>query len=785
MSEGNWQSPLEGFRVVEIGTGIASGYAGKLFVDAGAEVIKVEPVGGDPLRWWSASGKEFAVAAPLFSHLAAGKTSIIGSATDANIEDLLCDADIVIESGEVNPATLRRRNPRLVVISLTPFGRTGPYADRAATEFIVQAECGSIAGRGVVETPPVQWGGRTSEWAAGVYGAAAGLAVAIGVRNGADGAELDVSWIESAQISSNLFSDPLFSFLKGVYGIDPPLPARSVETPSIYPTADGWIGFNTNGPQHAEAFLRLIERPELIDEGYVLASNRTANRLEFDDWVRAYTTKHTTAEILARAGELRCPTVRVNDGESILQDEQLVAREFFASSADGSFMAPRPHYLIDNERPPKPKAVPVLGSGTVTLRGGIDLPPVTKSMPLEGLKVFDVTCWWAGPSNTQLLAALGAEVIHVESVKHPDPMRYAAAVMFIDRDQWWEMSSFYVSINTNKLGITIDLNEPDGIALAERLVQWADIVVENYTPRVMPKFGLGPDRIRELNDTAVMVRQPAFGLTGPWLDRVGFAQNMEQMSGLAYLTGYPDQEPLVPRGPGDPLGGAHGAFATLTGLVAAQQKAKGCLVEVALVESAINIAAEPIVEFTGTGVMMQRDGNRSAHCAPQGLYDSDEDEQWVAISIADNEQWNALCQVVNDDRLLQDKFATHAGRREHHDEIDVLLSAWTKSKSRDEAISVLTAAGVPAGKVQDPRLSHENEHLQGRKFFEESPNPVIGSLPVPMMPWRMNGIDKWMRRPAPLMGEHNQYVFSDMLGISGAELERLKSMQIIGDKPAT
>ena len=205
----------------------------------------------------------------------------------------------------------------------------------------------------------------------------------------------------------------------------------------------------------------------------------------------------------------------------------------------------------------------------------------------------------------------------------------------------------------------------------------------------------------------------------------------------------------------------------------------------ALVESAINIAAEPIVEFTATGVMMQRDGNRSAHCAPQGLYDSNEDEQWVAISIANNEQWNALCQVVNDDRLLLDKFATHAGRREHHDEIDVVLSAWTKSKSRDEAISVLVAAGVPAGKVQDPRLSHENEHLQGRKFFEESPNPVIGSLPIPMMPWRMNGVDQWMRRPAPLMGEHNQYVFSDMLGISGAELERLKSLQIIGEKPAT
>ena len=163
--------------------------------------------------------------------------------------------------------------------------------------------------------------------------------------------------------------------------------------------------------------------------------------------------------------------------------------------------------------------------------------------------MLDITSWWAGPSNTQLLAALGADVVHVESIAHPDPMRYAAAVAFLDRERWWELSSFYICINTNKRGITLDLGRPEGVALAERLIGWADVVVENYTPRVMPKFGLDWERVHELNPAAVMVRQPAFGLDGPWAERLGFAQNMEQMCGMAFLTGHADQEPLVPRGP--------------------------------------------------------------------------------------------------------------------------------------------------------------------------------------------------------------------------------------------
>jgi len=785
MGEQDVLRPLEGIRVVQVGTGIASGYAGKLFVDAGAEVIAVEPPDGDPLRRWSATGPvPEGRDGALFCFLAAGKASVVGDPTDPEIRSLLVSADLVIESGEVDPDGLRASDPRLVVTSITPFGRTGAFADRPATEFIVQAECGSIASRGTLDHPPVQAGGRIAEWAAGLFAASASLAAVLGVRSGADGAAIDVSWIESMCISTNLFADPMWSLMKAFMGIDPSGPARSVETPSIYRTSDGWIGFNTNGPQHAEAFLHLIERPDLVEAGYVSAATRSANRLEFDRWVSDWTTAHTTAEILALAGPMKVPTVRVNDGATVLDEEHLVAREFFGSSSDGSFVAPRPHYRIDGRRPGSARPVATLGSSIVDDRASFDRPPVTKRRPLEGLKVLDITCWWAGPSNTQILAALGADVIHVESIAHADPMRFAAAVMFLDRDRWWELSSFYLGINTNKRGITLDLDSPDGVALTERLIEWSDIVVENYTPRVMPKFGLGWERIRELNPRVVMVRQPAFGLDGPWADRVGFAQNMEQMAGMAYLTGFADQEPLVPRGPGDPLGGAHAAFATLSALAQRDRTGRGVLVEVPLIEGSLNITAEPVVEHSAYGRMLERDGNRSAHCAPQGLYACDGDEQWLALSVADDAQWRELCAVIDAPDLAADRTLDDlAGRRAAHDRLDGHIAAWAATRSLDDALDALVAAGVPAARLADHRAVHLHPHLQSRGYFEDAPHVIVGSLPIAGMPFRMTGRDRWIDAPAPTMGEHNREILGGLLGLDDAELERLTAAGVIGDRP--
>ena len=222
-------------------------------------------------------------------------------------------------------------------------------------------------------------------------------------------------------------------------------------------------------------------------------------------------------------------------------------------------------------------------------------------------------------------------------------MRMAGGDVLRPSDQWWEYSAFFLAANTNKLGLTLDLDQDRGRALLLQLVERADLVVENFTPRVLEAFDLGWDVIHATNPRAVMVRMPAFGLTGPWRDRPGFAQTMEQITGLAWLTGHVDDQPRIQRGPCDPNGGLHAAFAALVGLAQRDRTGSGCLVEAPMFEAALNVAAEPVIEWSAYGNRIARYGNRGPAAAPQGLYACAGWEQWLALAVATDEQWSALC----------------------------------------------------------------------------------------------------------------------------------------------
>jgi crotonobetainyl-CoA:carnitine CoA-transferase CaiB-like acyl-CoA transferase len=399
------------------------------------------------------------------------------------------------------------------------------------------------------------------------------------------------------------------------------------------------------------------------------------------------------------------------------------------------------------------------------------------------VKVVDLTAWWAGPSSTGLLAALGADVIHIESAKRMDGMRMAAA-MFVGREQWWEYSGFFLQANTNKLDVTLDLTDPRGRALVLRLIEQADLVVENYTPRVIETFGLGWDVIHATNPRAVMVRMPAFGLTGPWRDRPGFAQTMEQITGLAWLTGFADDQPRIQRGPCDPNGGLHAAFAALVGLERRDRTGAGCLVEAPMFEAALNVAAESVLEWTAYGNRISRDGNRSPEAAPQGLYPCAGTEQWLAVSVASDEQWRRLTDVIGHPELAADSaLAGLPGRRRHHDRIDAAIAAWAAPLDLAKALDVLVAAGVPAAPATDPRRASDHAQLNARGFYEQVAHPVVGTQPVAGLPWRATGVDRWIRRPAPVLGEHNADVFGGRLGCTDDELKTLEAAGVIGSWP--
>ncbi len=801
---------LAGIRVLDFSTQIAGPYCSKLFADAGAEVVKVEPAGGDPLRRWSATAADLGGRdSPLFTFLNAGKQSVVGASCDPHVDALLAGADLAIgahglesDAGErLDVARLRAAHPSLVVLSITPYGLTGPWADRRATEFTLQAEAGSIGIRGLMGEEPFQAGGRISEWAAGSYGAAAALPAVFRARATGCGEHIDLSILETANMVFSNFSETMNRMMNGGPG-DPQhsFLAPVVETPSIEPTADGYVGFCTNSRQQFSDFLLLIERPDLREDEQLA---QFAGRLmRFEEWtgiLRAWLSKRTTAEVIELASLLRIPVAPICNGQTVLGHEHLAERGVFRPDAEGRFVQPRPPYRLGDADAPAPRPAPRLGAHTRSAAfptraaeagAAAAHPPPAGALPLAGLRVLDLTAWWAGPAASHLLATFGAEVIHVESTARPDGMRMIGGMMAAHYERWWEASPHFLHANSNKLAITLDLLKPKGRELIERLIAKCDAVVENFTPRVLENFGLGWERVRELNPRAILMRMPAFGLSGPWRDHTGFAQTMEQLSGLAWTTGHPADQPRIPRGPCDPVAGMHASFAFLVALAERGASGRGLHVESTMVESALNIAAEQVVEWSAHGRLIEREGNRSPLAAPQGLYPCADGagatDRWLALSVATDAQWRALRGALGHPAWAMDAaLETRAGRRAAHDAIDERLREWTLQRGRAELVAELRSLGIPASEVADPgRLLQTNPQLRARRYFETPDHPVAGAMPLPSLPFRYASVDRWLRTPAPTIGQHNESVLCDILGLSPAELRALEVEGVVGNRPS-
>jgi crotonobetainyl-CoA:carnitine CoA-transferase CaiB-like acyl-CoA transferase len=820
--------PLAMLRVLDLTTEIAGPYATKLLRDAGARVIKLEDLAApDPLRYWSASRAEVPAGedGALFRFLAAGKQSVAldfaSDACRARALALARDADVLVESrapsapaarGIIDAlggvAALFAANPRLSVVSLSPWGLEGPWAARPSTEMTQQAACGATGYRGLPERGPVGSGGRIGEWMAGPFVALAALLAWLGARSSGRGQHVDVSQFECTLASLTTLHDLQGQFL-GV-------PAQiSIDTPSIEPAADGWVGLTAYTGQQWKDFCLLIGRPDMAeDERFYEARVRMQHLALVQEAMHAFTKRHTVDEIISLAGELRIPAAPIGDGKRVLEFDHLRERGVFVRSPDGDFMQPRvPYRLHACTRPPFERA-PKLGEQTASASFEPRQPPAAPSwcdsarlrvdaplagsaarLPLAGLRIVDLTAFWAGPIVTSVFADLGADVIKVESIQRPDGMRFAGAVR---KEPLWERSAVFHGVNCNKRGITLDLDAPEGRELLLRLADGGDVLIENFSARVMDHFGLGWETLHARNPRLVMTRMPAWGLDGPWRDRVGFAPNVEQVSGLAWLTGYPDL-PLVVRGACDPFGGMHAAFATLLALLHREETGLGQLVELPLVEPALNAAAEQVIEWTKHGVLLPRLGNRGPYAAPQGVYRcrnvrmapdpnrtfGDSETSWLAVAVATDAQWEGLRRALGNPPALRDPaLATAAGRHAAHDAIDRALSAWCAQRSCTDAESALLAAGVPAAACIDAHALLPNPQLAARRGYTTLAHPVSGATRYPELPLQFSAWPRPLRRtPPPTLGQHNDEVLRE-LGLSAAEIAELRAKRVIGEKPA-
>ncbi len=371
-------------------------------------------------------------------------------------------------------------------------------------------------------------------------------------------------------------------------------------------------------------------------------------------------------------------------------------------------------------------------------------------------------------------------MIKLEGVRRPDGLRFAGGRP-PTWDQWWEWGPVFLCSNNNKRGVSLELSTEAGRAVALELIAASDLVLENFSPRVMENFGLEWDAVTAANPHAIMVRMPAFGLDGPWRDRVGFAQTMEQATGMAWMTGHADGPPVIPRGVCDPIAGLHAAFAAIAALVIRDRNETGMQVESTMVESALNVAAEMLVEYSRNGIEMRRNGNRGPGASPQGVYRCAGDDQWVALAAMDDDARVSSARIIARPELGPDE----AGWRERADEIDKLISDWTARRSVAEAVDALRAGGVAAARVTAPAALLSDPQLLARGFWETVDHPVAGTFLCTGMPFAFVGKPRrWIQRVPPLYGQHTSEVLGGVLGRDEQDLVELRDAGATSTRPA-
>ncbi len=808
MEEPEKQGLLHGTRILDLANETAS-FCSRVLADLGALVIKVEKPGGDNSR----------KIGPFLGNARAPETSLFFTYNNANKLGITLDieksdgrqlffrlirtADVVVETFPVGYLerigcpfeVMRGVNPGIILASVTGFGQTGPRSNWKSCDLVASAFGGQMYVSGSPSTSPLRPYGEQSFYGTSLFAAVGILLALIRRRDTGTGAHIDVS---SQEAVAATLDHVLVRYLYD--GIVAKRQGNLFWNFSsfIVSCKDGFMHINIGGQWEtlvewmaAEGMVEDLREEKWRDEDY-----RSQHIDHIIKVIETWTRGCGTGELFEIAQAMRLPWAPVSRPEDVPRSPQLRARRFFSEAdhprAKGTNAYPGMPYRFGGASSNPMKRAPLPGednakvyrediglsraemerlSRSGVIRGFLGARGQTSQgcggkeglmadRVLKGARVLDFTWVLAGPYATRILADFGAEVVKVQSLKTA-------------KGPESNLTGYFSMWNRNKRSITLDMSHPEAIDLVLKLAAISDVVIENFSPRVMANWGLTYERLKEVNPRVIMVSMSAMGQTGPWRDYVAFGPGLHALAGLTGLTSFDDEHPLgLGYAYGDHVIGLYGALAVLAALENRSKTDQGRYIDLSGYEAICSCMGPAMLDVSLNQSPVTPQGNRSDHidAAPSGCYPCRGRDRWCVISVSTDDEWFALCTVLGrPDILNDDRLRTLSGRRSHEVHLDGLIGQWTIERTPEEIVDLLQQAGVPAGVVQSAEDLVGDPHLSARRFFVPLEHPAFGLTLNDRPPIRFEDDETVDWKAAPQLGEDNRYVFRELLGLSEEE----------------
>jgi crotonobetainyl-CoA:carnitine CoA-transferase CaiB-like acyl-CoA transferase len=797
---------LSPFRVLDL-TDYGALVCGQILGDLGADVIVVEPREGARLRshgpfagndrgpnaslaWWSVNRNKRGITLDIESP--EGRKRLLALAATSHIlfESF---APGYLDTLGLGYEALRAVNPAIVLVSITPFGQEGPKANWAASDLTMFAASGPMSMTGDDDRAPLGIAVPQAWLHAGAEGAVGALIALAGAVRDGFGQHVDVSAqtatmmaTQATCLSASWNDNPTTRMAGGVnFG---GIPLRFVN-----PARDGYVSvtflFGSAIGPFTRRLMALMCEEGFVDEetrdkdwigytGLLLSGQEPLSELQrCMDAVARFTSSHSKADLFQRAIEKDLLIVPVATIPEVANSEQLSSRQFFQElehpERGATVRYPGPFAKLSEVPIAYRRRPPLLGEHDAELTGttpaailaAVPPAPDRRALPLEGLKVLDLAWVIAGPWATRYLADYGATVVKVESSKRVDTARTIAP--FKDHTPGPERSAAFATVNAGKYGISVDLGSDAGREIILRLAAWADVVTESFAPGSLQRMGLGYGDLRKSNPGLIMISSCLNGQTGPFRTLAGFGTMGLQLAGFGELAGWPDRPPAGPAGSyTDYIAPKFTAAAILAAVEYRRRTGTGQYIDLAQGEASAHFLAPALLDYFVNGQVISRSGNASPEYAPHGVYPAQGNDRWVAIAVTTDDQWRSLRNLVERETHLPTvPLDSPAERLAHCEALDAWLGSWTRSRTVDALEGLLQGVGVPSHRVSGSADLIGDPQLVSRGHFVEVVHPELGSVPVESSRMRFSETPAVISRPGPTLGQDNDYVLRELLGM--------------------